>query len=91
MGTSASGEAIRLGKALNDPIRGLTALTRVGVSFTDEQREQVKALQQSGDLMSAQKIILAELQQQFGGSGAAFAKTFTGQLELMGHELGTIG
>jgi hypothetical protein len=91
MGTSASGEAIRLGKALNDPIRGLTALTRVGVSFTDEQREQVKALQQSGDLMGAQKIILAELQQQFGGSGAAFAKTFSGQLELMGHELGTIG
>jgi hypothetical protein len=91
MGTSASGEAIRLGKALNDPIRGLTALTRVGVSFTDEQREQVKALQQSGDLMGAQKIILAELQQQFGGSGAAFAKTFAGQLELMGHELGTIG
>ena len=41
--------------------------------------------------MGAQKIILAELQSQFGGSGAAFAKTFTGQLELMGHELGTIG
>jgi uncharacterized protein YdbL (DUF1318 family) len=91
MGTSASGEAIRLGKALNDPIRGLTALTRVGVSFTDEQRAQVKALQESGNLMGAQKIILAELQAQFGGSGAAFAKTFSGQLELMGHELGTIG
>jgi hypothetical protein len=91
MGTSASGEAIRLGKALNDPIRGLTALTRVGVSFTDEQRDQVKALQESGDLMGAQKIILAELQSQFGGSGAAFAQTFSGQLELMGHELGTIG
>jgi hypothetical protein len=91
MGTSASGEAIRLGKALNDPIRGVASLTRVGVSFTEEQREQIKALQQSGDLLGAQKIILAELQSQFGGSGAAFAKTFTGQLELMGHELGTIG
>jgi hypothetical protein len=91
MGTSASGEAIRLGKALNDPIRGVASLTRVGVSFTEEQRNQIKALQQSGDLMGAQKIILAELQQQFGGSGAAFAQTFTGQLELMGHELGTIG
>jgi hypothetical protein len=41
--------------------------------------------------MGAQKIILAELQSQFGGSGAAYAKTFSGQLELMGHELGTIG
>jgi hypothetical protein len=83
--------ATMLGKALNDPIRGMTALTRVGVSFTDQQREQVKALQNSGDLMGAQKLILAELQNQYGGSGAAFAKTFTGQLELMGHELGTIG
>ena len=83
--------ATMLGKALNDPIRGLTALTRVGVSFTDEQREQVKALQQSGDLMGAQKVILAELQNQYGGSGAAFAQTFNGQRALMGHELGTIG
>jgi hypothetical protein len=91
MGTSAAGEAIRLGKALNDPVKGIAALTRVGVSFTEQQKEQIKALATSGDLLGAQKIILAELQTQFGGSGAAYAKTFTGQLELMGHELGTIG
>jgi hypothetical protein len=91
MGTDASTEAIRLGKALNDPIKGISALSRVGIQFTENQRAQIKALQESGDLMGAQKIILAELQSQFGGSGAAFAKTFTGQLELMGHELGTIG
>jgi hypothetical protein len=91
MGTDASTEAIRLGKALNDPIKGISALSRVGIQFTENQRNQIKALQESGDLMGAQKIILAELQSQFGGSGAAFAKTFTGQLELMGHELGTIG
>jgi hypothetical protein len=91
MGTSASTEAIRLGKALNDPIKGISALGRVGIQFTEDQKAQIKALQQSGDLMGAQKIILAELQSQFGGSGAAYAKTFSGQLELMGHELGTIG
>jgi hypothetical protein len=83
--------ATMLGKALNDPIQGLTALRRVGVSFTEQQVEQVKVLQQSGDLMGAQKLILEELQRQYGGSGAAYAETFTGQLELMGHELGTIG
>jgi hypothetical protein len=83
--------ATMLGKALNDPIQGMTALRRVGVSFTEQQVEQVKALQNSGDLMAAQKLILEELQKQYGGSGQAFAKTFTGQLELMGHELGTIG
>ena len=83
--------ATMLGKALNDPIRGITALRKVGVSFTEQQLDQVKALQNTGDLMGAQKLILEELQKQYGGSGEAYAKTFTGQLELMGHELGTIG
>jgi hypothetical protein len=91
LGEDAAGSAIRLGKALNDPITGLTALRKVGVGFTEEQEAQIKALQNSGDMMGAQKVILAELQAQFGGSGAAYAKTFSGQLELMGHELGTIG
>jgi hypothetical protein len=91
LGEDAAASAIRLGKALNDPIRGLTALRKVGVGFTTEQENQIKAMQNSGDIMGAQKVILAELQAQFGGSGAAFANTFTGQLELMGHELGTIG
>ena len=91
MGTSASGEAIRLGKALNDPVKGISALTRVGITFTEQQKAQIKALSDSGDIMGAQKIILAELQSQFGGSGAAFAKSFTGQLQLLQHELGAVG
>jgi hypothetical protein len=91
MGTDASGEAIRLGKALNDPVKGIAALTRVGVSFTQQQKDQIKSLQESGDLLGAQKIILAELQAQFGGSGAAYAKTFAGQIDLLNHELGALG
>jgi hypothetical protein len=91
MGTTASGEAIRLGKALNDPVKGVSALTRVGVSFTEQQKEQIKALSESGDLLGAQKIILSELQAQFGGSGQAFAATFAGQVQLLNHELGALG
>ena len=87
MGTDASTEAIRLGKALNDPVKGLTALNRVGIQFTAQQKEQIKALTESGDLMGAQKIILAELQSQFGGSAQAYAQTFAGQIELLGIEL----
>lgn len=90
MGTDASTEAIRLGKALNDPIRGITALTRVGIQFTDQQKEQIKALVETGDLMGAQKIILAELQSQFGGSGAAYVTTFAGQLDVLKGELGNM-
>jgi hypothetical protein len=87
MGTDASGEAVRLGKALNDPIKGISALTRVGIQFTDQQKAQIKALTDSGDLLGAQKIILAELNSQFGGSAETYAKTFAGQLELMNNEL----
>ncbi|CAB4157945.1 hypothetical protein UFOVP692_57 [uncultured Caudovirales phage] len=87
MGTDASGEAIRLGKALNDPVKGISALTRVGIQFTDQQKEQIKTLTASGDLLGAQKIILAELQSQFGGSAAAYAQTFAGQVEGLNNEL----
>lgn len=90
MGTDATTEAIRLGKALNDPVKGISALTRVGIQFTDQQKDQIKALVESGDLMGAQKIILAELQSQFGGSASKYVTTFAGQLELMRAELGNL-
>lgn len=83
--------AIQLGKALNDPTRGLTALRRVGIQFTKQQEDQIKALQASGDMMGAQKIILKELQSQFGGSGAAKASTFTGKMFLLRDALGDVG
>lgn len=65
------GSAVMLGKALNDPIKGITALSRAGVSFTEAQKEQIKSLVESGDTMSAQKIILGELKKEFGGAAAA--------------------
>ena len=64
---------VQLGKALNDPIKGVTALRRVGVSFTQQQLEQIKVMQQSGDILGAQKIILKELQSEFGGAAEAMA------------------
>jgi len=86
--------AIQLGKALNDPLAGLGALTRVGVTFTQQQKDQVKALVKSGDTLDAQKIILAELSKEFGGAAAAYAtpmsrlKTATNELtESMGTAL----
>lgn len=60
-----SNQAIQLGKALNDPIIGMGALRKVGVAFTEAQKEQIKTLQESGDLMGAQKIILNELGNEF--------------------------
>jgi hypothetical protein len=68
LGKDLKGSAIQVGKALNDPIAGTTALGRAGVQFTEDQKEQIKTLTESGDLLGAQKIILRELDSQFGGA-----------------------
>ena len=73
LGQDLKSSAIQLGKAMNDPILGATALRRVGVALTEQQMDQIKAFQESGDLLSAQKIIMKELAVEFGGSARATA------------------
>jgi phage-related protein len=90
MGTDASSGAIQLGKALNDPVAGIAALSRVGVTFTGDQEAMIRSMVAAGDVMGAQKIILAELNSQFGGSGAAYAQTYAGSIELLKHSFGTL-
>ena len=83
LGQDMSSSAVQLGKALNDPIKGVTALQRVGVSFTDAQKAQIEAMVKSGDVMGAQKLILGELQKEFGGSAKAAGETFAGQINKL--------
>jgi hypothetical protein len=90
LGQDLKSSSIQLGKALNDPITGMTALRRVGVQFTDDQEKQIKALQASGDLMGAQKLILAELSKEFGGSAAAAADTFGGRMQQLKNAFGEV-
>jgi phage-related protein len=87
LGTDVSGGAIQLGKALNDPVAGISALSRVGVSFTEEQKKVIQSLVETGDVAGAQQIILAELNKEFGGSAAGAAGTFGGQLEVVKNQL----
>lgn len=75
-----SNTAIQLGKALQDPILGVSALRRVGVDFNQTQQDMIKHLVDTGKGMEAQKYILHELNNEFGGSAAAQAQTFEGQM-----------
>jgi len=79
---------IQVGKALNDPILGLTALSRVGVSFTKQQKEMIRTMQEAGDVAGAQGIILQELQSEFGGAAKAAGKTFGGQINILKGQIG---
>jgi hypothetical protein len=81
-GTDMQSAALMLGKALNDPAKQMGALRRQGVAFTAEQENQIKAMQASGDMAGAQKVILAELNKEFGGSAAAAAAADGGFAEL---------
>ncbi len=90
IGTDLQSATIQVGKALNDPINGITALSRVGVSFTEQQKDQIKALVATGNSMDAQKIILAELSKEFGGSALAASKTYEGQLKILKNEFGNV-
>lgn len=83
LGQDTKSSAVQLGKALQDPIKGITALSRVGVNFTAQQKEQIKAMVAVGDVAGAQKIILSELGTEFGGSALAASQTFNGQLGIL--------
>jgi hypothetical protein len=71
MGQDLQASAVQVGKALNSPIEGISSLSRVGVSFTDGQKDVIKSLVDTGDAAGAQTIILDELAKEFGGSAEA--------------------
>lgn len=62
---------LMLGKALNDPAKGLAALRRVGIQFTTEQQKMIAGMVKHKDIAGAQNVMLKELERQFGGSAEA--------------------
>lgn len=82
LGKDLNSSAMMVGKALNDPVKGLTALSKAGVQFTAGQKDSIKAMVESGDVMGAQKMILKELETQVGGSAEALGGTLTGKLNI---------
>lgn len=90
LGQDLSSSAVQLGKALQDPITGVTALKRVGVNFTDSQMDMIKAMVEAGDVAGAQTLILEELQKEFGGSAEAAGGTFAGQLDILKNSLSNV-
>ena len=86
-GGDTSKAAVQLGKALNDPIAGISALSRVGVTFTAQQKDQIAAMVAAGDVAGAQGIILNELGTEFGGAARAAGNTFAGSMAILSHRL----
>lgn len=96
MNGDLKGATIQIGKALNDPVKGLTALGKAGIQFTADQKAMIESMVEAGNVAGAQQIILGELEKQFGGAakaareadpGAALAQSFATFQEEIGAKL----
>lgn len=90
MGTDMRSNAVQVGKALNDPIKGLSGLSRAGIQFSDDQKEVIKSLVATGDVAAAQSLILDELESQFGGQATAAARVGLGPMQQLGNAIGDV-
>lgn len=87
MGGDLNSAVMQLGKALEDPTTGLTALRRSGVSFTIQQQEVIKSLVETGRQAEAQRLILSELEKQVGGTAAAEAGGLAGSFDTLSQRI----
>jgi hypothetical protein len=84
------GAAMMVGKALEDPVRGITALRRAGVSFTKDQQEVIKSLVETGKAAEAQGMILKEISSQVGGAARKVGETTAGQVAQFKNAVGDV-
>ena len=82
--------SIQLGKALNDPIANLSALSRSGIQFSEEQKKVIKELAETNRLAEAQTLILDELDKQYGGAAEAAAQAGAGGLKQLQNQFGDL-
>lgn len=80
LGSDLKAQTIQLGKALNDPVRGMSALDKAGVQFSGAQRDLITTLARSGRTAKSQGLILDEIAKFYGGQAAAAAATLDGQI-----------
>ncbi len=85
---SLTSSTLQLGKALEDPVKGISALTRVGVSFTTTQQDMIRGMAEAGDVAGAQALILDELERQVGGAGVAQAGGLAGAYDTLSENVG---
>jgi len=87
----ASGNAVQLGKALQDPVKGIMALRRAGITFTDAEQKKIKALVHSGKLFEAQNTVMKAIEKQVGGVAKSSATTSSKMKIAWSEVMETIG
>jgi hypothetical protein len=84
---SAESNAVKLGRALQDPIKNVNALSRVGIQFNEDQKAFIQSLVDSGKQLEAQEYILSAVESRVGGTAAATA-TASAKMKIAFEEIG---
>lgn len=83
MGTDAPSAARQLALAIEHPESGLRQLRDSGATFTEQQRETIESLVETGRRAEALGAILDVLEGQAGGSARALRDTLPGALDAL--------
>ncbi|OKL49294.1 phage tail protein [Boudabousia marimammalium] len=83
---TAEANAVQLGKALNDPVKGLASLSKSGVTFTEQEKQRIATLVESNKMGEAQSLVLAAIEKQVGGTAKATAN-WTDRIKVMGSQM----
>lgn len=89
-GMSVVSAAETVGRALDVPSKGLTALSRQGFRFTEEQKKLAEKLEAAGKTAEAQGIILQALEESYGGAAKAARDTFGGALSALQNQINSL-
>lgn len=83
LGQDLQSSAAQVGRALNDPVKGITALQKIGVTFATSQKQLIKSLVDAGNYAAAQAVILKQLRVAYGGAAEAAGDTLGGALQQL--------
>lgn len=90
MGMDLTSATRMVGRALNDPVQGMTALSRAGIILSDDQKKLIETLTDTGRVAEAQGVILKELEGRFAGAAAAARNTLGGAIAGLKNAFGDL-
>jgi len=79
-GEDFTAAAKKLGRAMEDPSRGIKQLRESGVVLTAETEQQIRKFMELGEVYQAQQILLAELDRRVGGLSETMNDSASGSL-----------
>lgn len=82
-GMSVVSASETIGRALDIPSKGLAALSKQGFRFSEDQKKLAEYLESTGRTAEAQAMILAALEESYGGAAQAARDTLGGALTAL--------